>query len=41
MFGAGGPFKDFLEMGKAAFNVLRKNGDLLITLFSLMVRKFT
>eukprot|EP00158_Paraphelidium_tribonemae_P000016 Partr_v1_DN10954_c0_g1_i1_m63471 putative Phosphatidylinositol4,5-bisphosphate 3-kinase catalytic subunit len=33
----GGAFRDFLEMGKAAFNVLRANGDLLITLFSLMV----
>ena len=33
----GGPFRDFLELGKAAFNVLRRNGDLLITLFSLMV----
>ena len=37
----GGPdapaFRDFLEMGKTAFNVLRHNGDLLITLFALMV----
>ena len=36
---AGAAFKDFLDMGKAAFNALRRNGDLLITLFSLMVRE--
>ena len=33
----GGAFRDFCDYGRAAYNVLRRNGDLLITLFSLMV----
>ena len=33
----GGPFNDFLTFTTAAFNVLRRHSDLLITLFALMV----
>lgn len=32
-----GPFKDFVALSCAALNTLRKHGNLLITLFSLMV----
>lgn len=33
----GGPFNDFLTFTTAAFNILRRHSDLLITLFALMV----
>jgi hypothetical protein len=33
----GGPYADFVRYAVAAFNVLRRHGNLLITLFSLMI----
>jgi len=33
----GQAFHQFVELSKQAYNILRKNGNLLITLFSLMV----
>lgn len=33
----GGAYRDFVAYSRRAYNILRRNGDLLITLFSLMV----
>ena len=33
----GAPYREFVNLSKRAYNVLRRSGDLLITLFSLMV----
>jgi hypothetical protein len=33
----GGPYREFVNLSKRAYNILRRSGDLLITLFSLMV----
>ena len=33
----GPAYADFIAYGKAAYNILRRNGDLLVTLFSLMI----
>jgi CRP-like cAMP-binding protein len=33
----GAPYRQFVNLSKRAYNVLRRSGDLLITLFSLMV----
>lgn len=33
----GAPYREFVNLSKRAYNILRRSGDLLITLFSLMV----